>query len=214
MFGNVRAAAFSLLLGLVGAFAQAAPTDGPVLPSPATRSLQGSFLVAPPGHEGGPFGRSVVFLLHHSDAGAMGVIINKPLAHESLKRLIDGLRQDSRPRTRRVPELDVVVRYGGPVEPDAVVVIHSPEFAVEGTRRIGALTAVSPVADVLAALAEGRGPRHYRFFAGYAGWAPAQLEAELGRNWWVVVPADSGILFDDVDSTKWYRAFERRPVDL
>ena len=211
---SLRTAVAVLLIGLAGVFAHAAPAEGPAAQWPPKESLHGSFLVAPPDHDGGPFGRSVVFLLHHGESGATGVIVNKKLAQATLKSLLDGVLNRTGRSADSIPDLDVPVRYGGPVEPGAAIVVHSPEFAVEGTRKIGKLAAVSPMPEVLGALAEGRGPQRYAFFSGYAGWASAQLEAEIERKWWIVVPVDADILFDGADSTKWQRALDLRPVDL
>ena len=207
-----RAALAALMLGSFSRHGRAAPAEGPHIQWPPSTSLAGSFLVSPPGQDEGPFARSVVFLLHHDASGAMGMIINKPMLHESLARLLETLG-DRRPKGA-VPQTDITVHYGGPVDPEAILVLHSTEFTADRTRRISGLAAVSRAEDVLRALADRKGPRQFAFFAGYAGWAPGQLEAEIAKGWWVTVPAEADILFGESDSTKWQRAYDRRPVDL
>ena len=57
-------------------------------------------------------------------------------------------------------------------------------------------------------------PRRARFTLGYAGWAPGQLEAEMKAGYWVAVPSDDAILFDDAEETKWDRAMAKRRINL
>ena len=61
---------------------------------------------------------------------------------------------------------------------------------------------------------KGKGPRRAHFTVGYAGWAPGQLEAEMRAGYWIVVPSDDGILFDDAYDTKWDRAMAKRRINL
>ena len=49
---------------------------------------------------------------------------------------------------------------------------------------------------------------------GYAGWAPGQLEGEIGRDDWITVPADAALLFDTDHATKWERATARLRIRL
>lgn len=214
MLVSRRAVIVGPLLGLFATRVRASTVQGDAggtpVEWPPKKSLTGSFLVSAPGQDVGPFGRSVVFLLHHDAGGAMGVIINKPVLQESLARLLETLGV----KPGAAPDTEITVYYGGPVEPDAILAVHSREFSVDKTKAISGLAAVSPAESVLRALAGGKGPHHFVLLAGYAGWAPGQLEAEIARAWWVTVPADGAILFGERDSTKWQRAYDQRPIDL
>jgi putative transcriptional regulator len=71
---------------------------------------------------------------------------------------------------------------------------------------------VSP--DVLAALARGEGPDPVLVALGYAGWGAGQLEAELGANAWLCVPANPTILFQTPYEQRWTAAAGLLGVDI
>jgi putative transcriptional regulator len=94
------------------------------------------------------------------------------------------------------------------------VVLHSGDFRRPESRPIGDHFAVTPVATVLEALAAGTGPRDAILALGYSGWAPGQLENELARDAWIVVPATPDLVFHSDEAGKWRRALDRQGVDL
>lgn len=66
--------------------------------------------------------------------------------------------------------------------------------------------ALSTGFDVLKALAGGDGPQRRRFYLGYAGWGPGQLEGELAHDDWLTAPADPSLIFDDDGDAVWDKA--------
>lgn len=155
-------------------------------------SLRGRLLVAAPSLFD-YFRRSVVLVIEHTADGAMGVMLGR--ASES--RVADVV-----PVLAGLPGSDDVVQIGGPVAPDAVVALGDFEDPDEaGTLVFGSLGTLDP-----------EGPndslRRLRVYAGYAGWAPGQLEGELGQEAWFVVDADVGDPFADGDV--WSRALARK----
>ena len=66
--------------------------------------------------------------------------------------------------------------------------------------------------DVLKAMSKGNGPRRRLLALGYAGWGPGQLEAELQANGWLVVAADTDLVFAADDGAKWCRALAKLGV--
>jgi putative transcriptional regulator len=79
---------------------------------------------------------------------------------------------------------------------------------------VGAGVAITAEPSILQDIVKGKGPRRAHFTVGYAGWAPGQLEAEMRAGYWIVVPSDDGILFDDAYDTKWDRAMAKRRINL
>jgi len=74
--------------------------------------------------------------------------------------------------------------------------------------------AVTEDPRVLQAIARAAGPRRALFVMGHAGWAPGQLDAELGTGAWGVAPADERLVFDEDPNQKWIEAMTRRLLAL
>ncbi len=68
--------------------------------------------------------------------------------------------------------------------------------------------------DVLEALAQGEGPKQALLALGYAGWGAGQLEAEIGRNDWLVSDSADDLIFSAKDSGKWAEAIRLMGIDL
>jgi putative transcriptional regulator len=183
----------------------------PAKPSPPTprSSTIGQMLVATESLRDPRFAETVVYMLRHDATGALGLIINRPIATVPLARLLESLGRSHDGATG-----DIRVHYGGPVEPGRGFVLHTAEWMTEDSRLVHADIAVTTDPTVFEALAHGGGPRRALFAAGYAGWAPGQLEAEIDGGFWIVVSADESLIFDDDAGTKWERATQRRRLTL
>jgi putative transcriptional regulator len=173
-------------------------------------SLTGQLLVAMPQMQDPRFARSVVYICAHSeDAGAMGLVINKPLGSLTMGELFAQL--DISPG---VPASSRPVHFGGPVEGGRGFVLHTADYNEETTLVVDANIALTGTLDILRAIGEGRGPRQSLFALGYAGWAPGQLDAEIQANGWLSVAADHAIIFDGDHDLKWNRALAKIGIDL
>ncbi|SIS58417.1 YqgE/AlgH family protein [Phaeovulum vinaykumarii] len=175
--------------------------------------LSGKFLIAMPGMGDPRFAHSVVLICAHSEAGAMGVIVNKPgLVHdgpEGFAELLEQLDIPAGPGVQRVP-----VQYGGPVEPGRGFVLHSGEwFHREGTMWLGADLAMTSTRDILVDLGQGQGPSRALLALGYAGWGPGQLEAEILENGWLTADADTELVFQPGTDGKWDAALRALGID-
>lgn len=161
-------------------------------------------LVAMPGMTDGLFAKSVVYLCAHSDAGAMGLIINQPLPDMTFEDLMAQLML---PHTRHAAQ--PVVHFGGPVDGTRGFVLHSRDGARPDSLLLGDDLALTGTLDILRSIGEGHGPRRSLFALGYAGWGPGQLEAEMQDNSWLTVPADHDLLFGTDLAHKWENAMLR-----
>ncbi len=140
-------------------------------------STRGRLLVASPDLDDPNFRRTVVLVLTHDADGAVGLVLNRPTDIAIGEALPDWAHVASPPGCLYV---------GGPVQPDAAIGLGC-----------GGRAAADPVLGRLGAVdLEGTAEDHdsVRVFIGYAGWGPAQLDAEIGRGDWIVVDA----AFDDV----------------
>jgi putative transcriptional regulator len=173
-------------------------------------SLPGQFLVATSELESPSFTRTVIYMVRRdARTGSMGLVINRQLGEVPIAVL---LKQSGLPSAGAKGTLKL--HMGGPVEATSIFVLHTDEYAAPNTVKIANGIALTDDASILQSIAEGKGPRRSRFMLGYAGWAPGQLEAEMQAGYWIVVPSDDAILFDDVYDTKWDRAMAKRKISL
>jgi putative transcriptional regulator len=175
----------------------------------AAEFTTGQLLVATSEMRDPRFAESVIYMVVHNSDGAMGLVINRPLARGSIKDLLKGFGIESE-RARG----EIVIHYGGPVNPEAGYVLHSDDVVVQDTRKIHDGIAVSGNAKLIEAMANGDGPRHALVVLGYAGWAPGQLEGELEAGAWHVIPADKDLVFGKEAGKKWAKARDRRRIPL
>ena len=184
------------------------------VPSSAVRDeLSGKLLVAT-NQIGDPrFAKTVIFMLEHNDTGAIGLVVNRPVARWSFQRLLKEMGQKSDSQMSAIDgELDIF--YGGPVEPQRGFVLHSLDYSDDHTRRISDFSGVTTSRAIVQAIAEGRGPQKFLFVFGYAGWGAGQLEGEIERRSWISVDADELLVLGDDHNDKWHVATARRGIDL
>lgn len=170
--------------------------------------LTGQLLIAMPAMADPRFARTVIYVCAHSEQGAMGLVVNKPMPQISFTELLEQLEIDA---GDEAPD-DQVVHFGGPVESGRGFVLHSADFRREGTMVGDEKVALTATIDILRAIAAGEGPSEHFLALGYAGWGAGQLDSEIQANGWLNAPADSAILFDPDLSTKWERAIAKLGV--
>ena len=186
------------------------------MPTASRIDLTNQFLIAMPGMADGTFAGSVVYLCEHTEKGALGLVINKPIDIK-LKNLFEKVeltldRQDL---------ADAPVYFGGPVQTERGFVLHEPLGAAgdgEGTHYNSTLQIpggleMTTSKDVLEAMAHGAGPKKVLVTLGYSGWGAGQLEDEIGRNGWLTVNAEPGIIFDTPVEQRYERALSLLGID-
>jgi putative transcriptional regulator len=180
--------------------AVAAGLAGPAALAAQKPAAAHGFLVAAPGQDGS-FARTVIFLIDHDSQGALGLIINLP----SKMPLAEALPDLAELRGRRD-----VVYAGGPVGLDELrALIRSKAAPPEAVPLIDGVYA-SGSRDTIRAVAGGKLPgSSFRAYAGYAGWAPGQLEAEIARRIWRVLPASADEIFTSHPDRLWKELYDR-----
>ena len=187
-------------------------------PSPGTAPageapwLTGQLLIAMPAMADSNFAHSVVYLCAHTADGAMGIVLNQPLAAPSFEDLLKTLEVQPAPPARTIR-----LHSGGPVDNGRGFVLHTTDWTGEGSLTVDRGVALTASLDVLKAIAKGGGPEQGLLALGYAGWGPGQLDREMKQNAWLTVPvqapADLGLLFDSEHETKWRRALGKLGID-
>jgi putative transcriptional regulator len=172
--------------------------------------LEGKLLIALPGMSDPRFERSVIYMCAHSNTGAMGLIINKPIEGLGFQEL---LRRLELPVSDRTPNSAIL--FGGPVETGRGFVLHSGDYeGPEGSLPISPDISLTATLDILRAISEGNGPERALFALGYAGWGPGQIESEIQANGWVHCDADTSLIFDADMEAKWAVALGKLGIDM
>ena len=172
--------ALALILAVATFAATAQPAERP----------NGVLLVAKPSLADPNFRETVVLVTQAPDGSTVGVILN-------------------RPTSRREPRTGAPLYFGGPVMREVTIALFAsqrpPEAAAFHVIPGVWLTMHPANIDALAARAAER----QRFFSGFSGWAPGQLEGELGLDAWLVVPASEDVLFRTDTRNLWQELMQK-----
>jgi len=161
----------------------------------AVAPAPGVFLVAKPSIDGGPFWHSVVLLLAHGEEGTLGVIVN---------------RATEIPLSKVLSELDVdetgdpALNFGGPVALDGLVFVFKSDDPPEDVRSVMGDVYYSGDRKLLETLLKKKeGRDRLKLYLGHSGWSPGQLQGEIVRGSWILVPADAFTVFQKSPEAIW-----------
>ena len=178
----------------------------PTLPDVSGRtSAAGQLLIATAALRGPPFEHTVILVAQHSKDGALGIVINRPLEERSIANMLDAFGADATGVSGKVR-----VYVGGPVDPQIGFVLHSVDYHSDDDVDIDGRVALTSGPEILRDIGLGKGPRQSLVAFGYAGWGPSQLDDELLKGVWTVVPEDPALVFDDDRAKVWTDAMARR----
>jgi putative transcriptional regulator len=161
---------------------------------------RGRLLVASPALVDPNFRRTVVLMLEHSEEGALGLVLNRPtplVARQALPSRMAG----ALPEEERVHE-------GGPVQPDAVIVLAEfTDLTAAAAIAFGRVGVVDPSTEVDLLRSQVTA---IRAFGGYAGWSGGQLEREIADEAWIDAEGLPEDVFTDAPTELWSRVLERK----
>lgn len=184
--------------------------SGATTPTPVSRAklgdpsalAKGKLLVANRDLRDPNFSRTVVLLVRYSARGTLGFIINRPTSVE-LSEVLPSVEE---------PGGGSPVFEGGPVARDLLqAVVRSSAQPPDADRVFGEIYYGRSSELVQWLLGEGKAKSSFRAYAGHAGWAPGQLENEVRRGDWYIVPTDAETVLDAEPGTLWRRLIPRDP---
>ena len=165
---------------------------------------QGKFLVAGRQLMDPNFRETVVLLIRYGPDGAIGLVINRPVELK-LSTVLPDIKELARSKE--------TLYLGGPVEPARVMLLVRSAKPPEASMPVFGDVYLSSSQKVLQDLIKKPvKEERFRIYAGYAGWAPKQLESELDRGHWHVLKADPETLFDKKSSEIWQELIQRVSV--
>jgi putative transcriptional regulator len=172
------------------------------LPSAAAETVANAiFLVAKRELADPNFRETVVLVTHPQRGGPWGVIINRPLDQPLSEVFSDQASLKGRKD---------VLHFGGPIARQRLVVLVRTAKPPPGATAF--LRDVYTTADtnwIDGQLKRAEPTRGLKVFAGYAGWGAGQLQNEIARGGWHVLPADAETLFDKDPARIWPELIER-----
>ncbi len=170
---------------------------GWLLPAVAVADQQparGKLLVATELVQGEVFARTVILLLHYDENGAMGIVVNRPTDIEP-EELVDHVEAFS--------AYSGTLYWGGPVQMSSLRALLRTDAPPQGAEAIVGSVNLVHIDDTL--MDPPADPASLRFFIGYAGWAAGQLDREMARGSWHVVPALEEHVFSEEPRELWKR---------
>jgi putative transcriptional regulator len=152
------------------------------------------------------FARAVILLCEHSEEGAFGLVVNRPAETTAADavQMEPGLEEPN----------DLPLLIGGPVEPQRGWILTAAPVDETDTRAIGAGLYLSASPHVLRDVLQAHPrPERTAVLAGYAGWGPGQLDAELAESAWLIMPVEMDLIFDVPPAAVWEMAIRRLGAD-
>jgi putative transcriptional regulator len=174
---------------------------------------KGRILISEPFLSDHYFRRSVVYLTEHNEEGSLGFVLNKP-REVGLGEIVEDF-----------PVSDFPVSVGGPVSNNTVHFLHTLGDQIPNSVAVTeGIFWGGDFDQIKSMVASGKiRPGQLRFFLGYAGWSPGQLEGELSEHAWLVGRIAPRMVMQGVDSEFWsdtlarynnkYKAWANFPED-
>ena len=183
----------------------------------SSSSLAPSLLLSMPQLVDPNFNRTVVLLCQHTERGAFGLVVNRPLITSG--PVVVEVRAEggaAEPRSVQSSEAELQVWVGGPVEPErSWILVGHDDDAVEEAHGVlianGLYLSTSP--ELLQRLLGPEPPGRTRLIVGYAGWGPGQLDAEIQESAWLISDVDRELIFNTPSDRLWEAAIRRIGAD-
>lgn len=162
------------------------------IPNRIIAPRRGIILISEPSLQDFYFRQSVVLLAEHNEEGTFGVIINKPL------------EADLNDVVREFPGFDFPVYLGGPVKTDSIFFIHTRPDIPGSLPILNGLFWGGEVSVIRALMERGELTEgQIRFYLGYSGWEPSQLDREIRENSWVLSHTTIGEVINNHPERIW-----------
>jgi putative transcriptional regulator len=181
----------------------------PILRDMGDSTFTNHLLIAMPTLDDPNFAQAVTLVCEHTDKGALGIVLNKPLP----MKLSDVLTQMQLEPSNTEIAAKPVLR-GGPVHTDRGFVLHRPGGEWDHTHKVSDSVQVTTSRDILAAMARGDAPSDAFIALGYAGWDSGQLEREMADNAWLSMPVDARVVFELPFEERWLAAWRLLGIDV
>jgi putative transcriptional regulator len=171
-------------------------------PSDSNRVTKGIFLIASPNLMDPNFRHTVILVCEHNqEQGPLGLIVNRPT---------EVLLSEALPQIPVLKATSYQVFWGGPVQQHSILMLFRLTKPPDEPKEVMSGVYLGAGPDTLSQVITKPDPTEtFRAFAGYAGWAPGQLEFEMSSGSWAIVGADAASIFDKDPGTLWVDMVEK-----
>ena len=175
-------------------------------------SVKNNFLVATGKMRDPRFANTVIVMLKNDENGSFGLVINKPLGFIPLGSLINKAENLSS-KQNELYNVKIPIYWGGPVEENIILVLHSKEYRVENTKKYKDIS-VSSGYKILLEIADEKGPKKSLILIGHSGWGSGQLEGEMEGEGWILSEINTDLIFEIDNANKWLKAINNSFIGL
>ena len=175
-------------------------------------SIKNYFLVATKKMTDPRFKNTVIIMLENNEKGAWGIVINKPLTLIPLGSLINKPR-DATNKQKELYNVKVPVYWGGPVNENNILILHSQEYKNETTTNYKNIS-ISSDYNILFDIADNKGPKKNLVIVGISSWGEGQLEGEMEREGWILSEINLNLIFEIDNAEKWLNATKNSFIRL
>ena len=175
-------------------------------------SVKDYFLVATKKMTDPRFKNTVIIMLENDEKGAWGIVINKPLASIPLGSLIYKSR-DSTNKQKELYNVKSPIYWGGPVNENKILVLHSKEYKNETTTNYKNIS-ISSDYKILFDIADNKGPKKNLVIVGISSWGEGQLESEMEREGWSLSEINLDLIFEMDNTEKGLNAIKNSFVRI
>jgi putative transcriptional regulator len=172
----------------------------------ADELAQGQILVADRKLRDPHFAGSVVILITYDDEGAVGLILNRK-TETPISKILGSVKEAEGRKD--------LAFEGGPVETESILALTRSREKLTGMQRLfGDVYAILSEGPLQKTLATGVGSNLLRFYLGYAGWRPGQLDTEVDAGAWHIVKGDANAVFDPDPDSLWERLLRQSSLSF
>ena len=172
-------------------------------------TLKNQILISMPHMSDPYFSRSVVYICEHNKEGAMGLIINKQFKEPDLVNVLEKMYIGDDAINSLVKEFF----FGGPVLLERGIVLHSKEYATNGTINLSNEFSMTSQKDVLREL-QNKPDILFKLMLGHSGWSAGQLEREIENGDWLMQSTNPDFVFNVKPGQMWQQASSSLGMDL
>ena len=175
-------------------------------------SVKNNFLVATGKMRDPRFANTVIVMLKNDKSGSFGLVINKSLGFIPLGSLINKV-EDQSSKQNELYNVKVPIYWGGPVDQNIILVLHSKEYQIENTKKYKDIS-VSSGYKILLEIADEKGPKKSLILIGHSGWGSGQLEGEMEGEGWILSEINTDLIFGIDNANKWLKAINNSFIGL